>query len=262
MTNFVTGLVCRGAGLPLPSSVRPAAGSPSTASMEGSRALDPSHAEFVGDRGFGFDVVRPEPSSSTARVSASASQVTSESERVTEKRSVRERETLPIQPRMEVSRASRLTAEQIPDEDYSSRRADNGARPAESSPLVRASATDENSERRLPQEPGEPVIARVEPKAPPPAASNLAPTHLLPKPEPSDKPERSEVGRVAEPAASANASSNRGRSPESRSIQVKIGKVEIRSNQPAPVVQVTRASRTSGFDDLQLQRTYLDRGTL
>src|SRR5262249_21943488 len=48
---------------------------------------------------------------------------------------------------------------------------------------------------------------------------------------------------------------------ESRSIQVKIGRVEIRSSQPAlPVVRTPRTAGTSGFEDLRLARTYLDRG--
>jgi hypothetical protein len=49
-------------------------------------------------------------------------------------------------------------------------------------------------------------------------------------------------------------------SAESRNIQVKIGKIEIRSTQPAPVVPASRPAAKGGFDDLSLARNYLDRG--
>src|SRR5580765_6858729 len=46
---------------------------------------------------------------------------------------------------------------------------------------------------------------------------------------------------------------------ESHNIQVRIERVEIRSNQPAPLARPARPSRVSGFDDLRLARNYLDR---
>lgn len=99
-----------------------------------------------------------------------------------------------------------------------------------------------------------PKIARPEPAPRPDAVSPIAPTH------PPLGAESITVARV-QPASTAAARSGAEGAQVSRGIQVKIGKVEIRSSQPAPVVRTNRAMRTSGFDDLRLARTYLDRGT-
>jgi hypothetical protein len=47
---------------------------------------------------------------------------------------------------------------------------------------------------------------------------------------------------------------------EQRNIQVKIGKVEIRSTQPSVPVPASRPPAKGGFDDFSLARHYLDRG--
>jgi hypothetical protein len=62
--------------------------------------------------------------------------------------------------------------------------------------------------------------------------------------------------RVPPARAAANPAA---KTPESRGIQVKIGKVEIRTTQPAPVMKAARP-RNTGFDDLRLTRAYLTRG--
>jgi len=46
---------------------------------------------------------------------------------------------------------------------------------------------------------------------------------------------------------------------ETHNIQVRIGKVEIRSTQPAPVVRAPRRTGTSGFEDLKMARSYFNR---
>jgi hypothetical protein len=46
---------------------------------------------------------------------------------------------------------------------------------------------------------------------------------------------------------------------ETRSIQVKIGRVEIRSTQPSAPVRTARKPATAGFADLTIARSYLDR---
>ena len=60
------------------------------------------------------------------------------------------------------------------------------------------------------------------------------------------------------PPASAP-SSSAGRTTGGRNIHVKIGKVEIRSSQPAPAMRPAPAKNASGFGDLRLTRAYLDR---
>jgi len=47
---------------------------------------------------------------------------------------------------------------------------------------------------------------------------------------------------------------------DSRNIQVRIGKVEIRSSQPPTIVQAVRRAPTNGFDDLKMVRNYFSRG--
>jgi len=69
-----------------------------------------------------------------------------------------------------------------------------------------------------------------------------------------------EVVPSAGPARSVAANEGVRAPNESRSIQVKIGRVEIRSSQPAlAVARTPRPSGTSGFEDLRMARIYLDR---
>jgi hypothetical protein len=105
---------------------------------------------------------------------------------------------------------------------------------------------------RLP-EAAHPPVVRPEPKPRPDPVSSVAKDHPL------LKPESVVMGRV--PSTPPAGGSHEPRpAQETRNIQVKIGKVEIRSNQPTPALRKTPPSRTSGFDNLRLTRTYLDRG--
>jgi hypothetical protein len=63
----------------------------------------------------------------------------------------------------------------------------------------------------------------------------------------------------ASPKPAARTKPDQGTPPEQRNIQVKIGRVEIRSNQPAPAAAPARPRNKGGFDDFALARTYLDR---
>lgn len=256
MSSFVTGLVRRAAGLPQPVSIRPAAipaqmpALPSLAQEAPGvhQEVTVTSAAGAGEHR-GTDIGRtvfsphaepavlphPQPAAAPEPVIRRPEQPTAQ----------RENTTQWLRPRSEPA-PTPVAASQGQREDRSSSR-----------------AADEV--RVVPP----PAFATVMPAAAlgyqdGPASPLLGDTSLKiasgPRPDTVSAPAQP-LPRAEFIAASAPASSNRERPPESRSIQVKIGKVEIRSNQPAPVVQPNRPLRTSGFDDLRLARTYLDRST-
>jgi hypothetical protein len=230
VSNFVTDLVRRGAGLPPPFSIRPAAcptempASPpaSAENLASSQGITPSPAVAPSDRGRRLDISRPDSPVPTKAAPAP------------------------------------VGTSQVQGEHCSSARAANesGPLPPPSALTMGPAATSENLERHTPplEEHNLPLIALPEPNPSPDAVLSPTPVHPLPRPEPSA------IARV-QPARAPSASGGREKTQDSRSIQVKIGKVEIRSDQPAAVVRRTRPSRTPGFDDMRLARTYLDRGT-
>jgi hypothetical protein len=251
LNNFVTGLVRRSAGLPLPSAVRPAlrvADIPAAPGPFESPAVEAAINPTI-DR----DVpsIFPEPAPARASVASSPSPITSENQRVPQERPMGTEESLPPRPRAEPLRQS------TPGEGP----AGAPSRPPEQSQLV----TRQITQQPRWQEPAAKVRTAIEPRVSPapvskPAspqfpepAKELTPgsADLSPKPEPP--------GGAAESSAAVSASSGGGSAPEARNINVRIGKVEIRSNQPANVIQAPRPARNSGFDDLRLARTYLDR---
>jgi hypothetical protein len=259
MSNFVTGLVRRGAGLPQPVSIRPALGqaqmpaslppagpgqipaqSPAVALSDYGRGLDDGPRDFSALTGPAARLPGPEPAPAPEPVNRWAA-----------KPSATPQETFSLQPRSEPPRTTPPPTLQVRGEDRSSLR----VLPPPSLTTT-AAETGENLERHTPrlQEDTRSPIARPEPRTLPGAVSGTTPAHPLPRPE------SIAIARV-QPAPAASASSGRGKTQDSRSIQVKIGKVEIRSSQPAPATRPNRPSRTSGFDDLRLARTYLDRGS-
>jgi hypothetical protein len=68
-----------------------------------------------------------------------------------------------------------------------------------------------------------------------------------------------EVARPTHPTAALPQDATREPARETHNIQVKIGKVEIRSTQPALVVQAPRRTSASGFEDLKMARNYFNR---
>lgn len=265
MSNFVTGLVRRGAGLPQPVSIRPALGPaqiPASLPPAGPEPIAAqSPAVALSDYGRGWDVGPGDSSALTGPAPLPGPQPAAAPEPVNRwpaKPSATTEETLSLQPRSELPRTTPPAPLQVRGEDRWSPRAADGVRPLPPpSPSTTAAAeTGENLARhtlRLQEDPRSP-IARPEPRTLPGAVSGSTPIHPLPRPE------SIAIARV-QPAPAASASSGRGKTQDSRSIQVKIGKVEIRSSQPAPAARPNRPSRTSGFDDLRLARTYLDRGS-
>jgi hypothetical protein len=101
---------------------------------------------------------------------------------------------------------------------------------------------------------------------------NLSPSPPLPSspllpPQPSAPPSTRlnklpETGGSSRTSRRSQGSESNGyqRPAESHNIQVKIGRVEIRSIQPQATPRLPAAKKTGGFDDLKLSRTYFDRG--
>lgn len=266
MSNFLTGLVRRGAGLPLPVTIRPASGpQPMPASV----------------------TVSPHVREPTPKENQAESPVSSESAMNTEIKNLNcagpapaipwpestpsdAVEVASLQPRMERAMAPQPVAP--------SRAVSSTFGVSESRPVSRHTGMDEKPSpvepssthvRPVPEVPETAVPVRSVREGSPPrqtprdapapqaAVRQDAARSVVPHPAP--KPERLAVGQSPLPAASAPAIASRGTTPEKRTIQVKIGKVEIRSSQPAPVVRTTRPPSTGGFDDFKLARNYLDR---
>jgi hypothetical protein len=250
LNNFATGLVRRSAGLTFPAAVRPALGAaniPHAAELTEPTIVGPKQ-----DAQTNHDVtsISAEPATPRKLMSAPTPPAPSETRRIVEAPPVSREERIPLQPRMDTfppsiagndSRSAPVTQPELPS-------------------LIPARI----SQPPVWQEPSAPTSTPIEPRPAP--GPNARPTvaHL---PEPvrasadlSPKPESLAALEETVAAGPENASANHGRSPEVRNIQVKIGKVEIRSTQPVSVAPAPRPTRTSGFDDLRLARTYLDRG--
>lgn len=265
MSNFVTGLVRRGAGLPQPVSIRPALGQaqmPASLPPAGPGQI-PAHSPAVAlsDYGRGLADGPRDFSALTGPAPLPGPQPAPAPEpgnRCPAKPSATTEESLSLQPRSAPPRTTPPASLHVRGEDRSSADARDAVRPLPPpSPSTTAAAeTGEILARHAPQfrEGTLSPLARPEPRTRPDAVSGSTPAHPLPRPE------SIAIARV-QPAPAASASSARGKTQDSRSIQVKIGKVEIRSSQPAPATRPNRPSRTSGFDDLRLARTYLDRGS-
>jgi hypothetical protein len=268
VSSFVTGLVRRAAGLPQPVSIRPATvpdqiwASPSAAPEDfGSRheALL-SSAAALGEHRRDSYLGRPDLSAQAAAPQLPQPQPEAAPQPVEqwpERQSAQTNETtLRLRPRSEPTPAP-VAALQIKREDRSPSRVADEVEvlpPPSLSAAPRAAALG-NLERNPPTIRGDtpPTIVPSRLTLHADTFSALRPAHSLPGPESIT------AGRVR-PAPTATASSGRDRTQESRSIQVKIGKVEIRSNQPVPVAATNRPIRASSFDDFRLARTYLDRG--
>lgn len=108
------------------------------------------------------------------------------------------------------------------------------------------------SQRASPGKPREPAMARASAIVPREPASVRIPARL----------------EAAAPSAAVAGPGRRGNgpgprpatAPEERRIEVKIGRVEIRANQPAPQpVRAPASQGERGFAELSLRRAYLDR---
>lgn len=270
MRNFVTGLVRRGAGLPAPITIRPAGFkhmslSPdmAEANPDSTPAAPITNSARITATGFPTaDYPRPDAAIEQRALGVtpqhrSPPAVTAQQTSVQEVEDVSVRRGSPGLAAQSI--ASRA---QHSDEDHApSRRVEPAAElsPAPAialalpAPQLRDPATSRASQcagksgdavessQRKHESPVE--------KGP---ATELLPIRVIP---------RQETPAQLRPAARAFAAAPnaQGKASEQRSIQVKIGRVEIRSTQPAPPVRAARRQPAAGFSDLTLARTHLDR---
>jgi hypothetical protein len=249
MNNFVKGLVRRSAGLPSVLAVRPAIGVAGLPPAENTAEGPAIECAVPGKES--LDGMSPEPEQARPSVAASTP-IVSETRLSVENRPPSQQEPSSVQPRVEPFRPH------VPTDGPTAR--------AVVEPATLPAIEEHNMQPPVWQPSSPPANAPIEPRMGP----DLVPKHaspelleavdsardssqLLPRPEPPP------THGPADSLPMVTASSGQANAPETRNIKVSIGKVEIRSNQPANVVQVPRPSRTSGFDDLRLARTYLDR---
>ena len=258
MSNFLRGLVQRGAGLPLPVTIRPAAGP----QQAGSASVAHEERETNPDAMAATSLVRDE-SSLTPEVPKAdfAERSDSTPHQVTVNLpGPRSRVQWP-QMRPAAAPQAPITSPELGGADQPRpRRMDESAQPQETPAMAHTSAAagDELAPSSRSMQESRPAAQPSQPKPEPrtvhqDAAVNFLPSRLAPRQE------RFPVVRLPQPAPSVPRIVEKKTTPEPRNIQVKIGRVEIRSSQPATVVKPTRPQSPGGFGDWKLARTYLDR---
>lgn len=123
------------------------------------------------------------------------------------------------------------------------------SRPARIDPIDTAPAATGRSGRAEPAVPAPPTIV-------PATHAGAIPARPAPWKGLEQRLEPSVAGR---PPTGTSSPTRAGAAAETRNIQVKIGKVEIRSTPPAPPGPSARPGPRGGFADFSLVRTYLDR---
>jgi hypothetical protein len=226
MSNFLTSVVRRGAGLPLPVSIRPATGPQQIAAAI---PISLPAADFESPRA----PIAPAPRTRPEATCEPLERVVPPSDQP---------ETPPPPARLDVGNSG---ASGPPQPVIVPREVDRSG--------VGAGTTIDRS-----SEPGERIAPLVEtrpsivPLAGPPsreAGPPVATAVVAPHPAVS----RGSKPGTEQPVGRAG--------PEDRSIHVKIGRVEIRSTQPAPVTRSQRQNENRGFEDLKFARTYVDRSS-
>jgi len=255
MSNFLTGVVRRGAGLAMPVTVRPARGPeqvpaavPASAEAlpgiesEG-RALSERPANSMTSESMVQSAVQPEPRHESSFLPLN---------RISSSRAEELETHTTVRPKVEINRLEVAEKTEV-------RVANDQALAIQPSGLERDSA-----EPTLTVSPVKETKPRTEEPRTSQMKSLVRPVSEISSVErkTSPKQERQAVAPAparAESARASHAGSQSKATPEKKSINVKIGRVEIRSAQPAPVVQRPRATTSTGFDDARLSRLYLDR---
>jgi len=271
MKSFVTSLVQRGVGLPLPVTIRPAAGPESISNVAASiraipdpdptaqpvdnvqaMAAHPAIPDSAGGsvplalsmaelrtRG-GFSVQTPKRTSSEEKDTFSKQQNPPSPALPAGILQVRVRDAVRLAPRSDHDGQSYRRLEQMAAVSASpASQGDNTIRPGASDREPGATRTRQRHHDPDDRHRG--------------VSSVSGSVRIVPRKDSvgSDFPGR----RVAASPAMTRSTAK----PESRNIQVKIGRVEIRSSQPAAPVRAAVKRTTAGFADLSLARAYLDR---
>jgi hypothetical protein len=240
MSTFLDGVVQRGAGIPSPVTIRPSTTSRDLPLAISSPAAPEAREELPGASSAGHESIRePSPSMPYPSRLHRAEPAAALPQRVSL--------TNGLEPMPGSHHASRVAArgDTAPDRVGESR-----SRPPRIDPI---DAVPPANPRR--DEPAEPAAAA-------PAAIVPAPrTSAMPEPPVSSKnlEQRLEPSVPGRPPIGMSSPTRAQAAAESRNIQVKIGKVEIRSTPPALPRPSTRPAPRGGFADFSMVRAYLDR---
>lgn len=258
MSNFVAGLVRKGAGLPSSVALRPAMG---PYNLPGSIEAHTAAASLAGNAP---DSSTSDEGSHLAARTAAVEQpiavgrprgVLSETPQLED--AARETETPAPAPQMRRSVAPQPNAEQsVTLRTLQGNKGDATPSPSlpPPSPSIHGEPPFKQASRSATTSTAEPErTQRNRPSKPEvrEAKSTLLPVKVIPQPE-----SRIVVPSV-KPSPSTPQQSKEKR--EGRTIHVKIGRVEIRSTQPSTPARAARKPGTSGFADLTVARAYLDR---
>jgi hypothetical protein len=260
MSNFLAGVVRRGAGLPSPVTIRPAAGPEQlpVASFQTAQgpdeapvAIDPPHARESVDMPAPRTLYAEPPSPAPppiarpgARVEPIAirAPVTPEASPARPENRIEPAAPMP-RPAMAGTTTETIRArESVPVNVQQPRSA--AERVASLQQTIHAPAETQRS----PEKAGATAILRLGPPAP-----------AMPV-QPQTAAQRIEPAASVQPPTKTFAPAAMRTAAEPRNIQVKIGKVEIRSAQPVTAAPPPRTPAKGGFDDFALARNYLDRG--
>ena len=263
MSGYLSSLVRRGAGLPLPVSVRPparheslqATGASFAPASELDANVEPTRSETISvSAGNDASVTKPHALPPPLLQQITPVQAGS-----------RESDPSPLnaqkpEPRMPLVAMPFLP--QLPPRNASGDSSHQDVKPARPDSTARDGGIGQTRQGTARANPhlgkishvdSTPIVpqktAKAEPGPPPPGTQFLA---AIPRQEPAAHAhaleQRSSPDSRSETAAT-----------EARNIQVKIGKIEIRSSQPALPARQVRKPSNGGFGDLNLARTYLDR---
>ncbi len=272
MSSFVTGLVRRGAGLPQPVAIRPVPGPQNVPHPFGAtKATDEGRSDALPDesqRIITSDLATSEFSTRIAPAVQPMVEVRPRGDLSGSK--LEDKPRFEMQERASISGTRRVAIPQhtVPralgseevrlmpraNDGDAKRGLEEAATTSTTLPnfqgggIAKSSRTVQESgppqQTILPRRESQPVRAN--------AAANSIPLRLEAQQEPA---------AVVRPqnTVSTPPTEKRETTSERRSIQVKIGRVEIRSSQPTSVVRATGPRSSGGFDDLKLARAYLDR---
>jgi hypothetical protein len=255
VSTFVTGVVRRGAGLPAPVAVLPTA---SPGPMANSSATEDLGRTVIENSG---GVLEPRFVLSPAPVH-SADHAT---------RSLQPPSTMAPIPRLSEVRTEEVSKERRP-ERASTPPAAHVVRGRPVCPTwIRETPADVRlqPDSLAPPDTAKPIATQTKSQdirevTSPSIRQSANSAHLGPPKPPQIEPTRQLQFDTKRPTPAAPeftlGDSREPATRETHNIQVKIGKVEIRSTQPPPVVQAPRRNTASGFEDLKMARNYFSRG--
>lgn len=277
MGNFLTGLVRRGAGLPLPVTLRPAVGPQQRASSfassdEASEQAPDVAGAPVSPGGPATDretqhadrALQPRESILHPRARILPGPTTLVHERTEETAAKIERWSSQRTPPSPLARPQSETRTEIAEDVHlAPQRVNADASRSASEPQITARRVLPFSGEREVAVTAPPIEDEHPPQSPrpipeSPAARSENALEARPTRSAPDEREVEPMPRP-KPAHTAQRENAAKAGPEPHTIQVKIGRVEIRSNQPPPVARPARPARVSGFDDFRMARNYLDR---